>query len=68
MEPYRGSIGAYRGVSGRIGTYRTVSELSGYSDTPTGVSDEYRTRIAPAPISDTYPIQDTWVMDRIWVT
>jgi hypothetical protein len=55
--------GAYRrrigGVSGRIETYRDVSKLSGYSDTPVGVSGAYRTQIAPAPISDTYSIRDT---------
>jgi hypothetical protein len=30
--------------------YRGVSELSGYSDTPVGVSDAYRMRITPARI------------------
>jgi hypothetical protein len=50
----------------RIGAYWDVSELSGYSDTPAGVSGAYHTRIAP--VSDTYPIRDTWVMGRIWVT
>jgi hypothetical protein len=57
--------GAYRG---RIETYRDVSELLGYSEMPAGVSGAYHTRIAPTPISDTYPIRDTLVMGRIWVT
>jgi hypothetical protein len=62
---YRGRIG---GVLERIRMYQDVSKLSGYSDTPAGVSDVYRMRITPAPISNTYPIRDTWVKWRIWVT
>jgi hypothetical protein len=68
-KKYHGRIGdvseAYRR---RIGTYQNVSELSGYSDIPTGVSDAYRTWITPAPVSNTYPIWNTWVMSWIWVT
>jgi hypothetical protein len=47
---YRGHI---RDVSGRIGTYRDVSKLSEYSNTPAGVSGAYRTRIAPVLVLDT---------------
>jgi hypothetical protein len=43
-------------------------KLSEYTDTPVEVSDAYRTRIAPTPVSDTYPIQVTWVKGRIWIT
>jgi hypothetical protein len=62
LKKYHGCIGSVSGA------YRNVSELSGYSDTPAGVSGAYRTQIALAPVSDTYPIRDTWVMDRILIT
>jgi hypothetical protein len=46
----------YRGVSEGIGseslTESTSQKLTGYSDTPIKVSDEYRVQITPASVSD----------------